>query len=109
MFLLRVQQMPANCEYFPCHEMKDLDCRTCYCPIYDVCSEKRDSIFGGYYLKNTVWACEKCTYIHQKEVADKIFALKKQGKTEEEIYNICRGELRSPGGGLYGKYESFSL
>ena len=81
--------LKEKCKYFPCHELsnKEFDCRTCYCPLYKVCSKKKDNKFGGYMLENKVWACEKCSFIHKKEVVEEIIKLEGQGLTYEEIYN----------------------
>ena len=82
------QNLKEKCKYYPCHELKHelFDCRTCYCPIYSVCSKYKNIIFGGYYLKDTVWACEKCSFIHKKDVVEKIIQLQKENKSEEDIY-----------------------
>lgn len=86
-----------KCKYFPCHDLdeNEFDCRTCYCPIYDICAEKKDKIFGGYWLKDTVWACEKCTYIHKKEVVQKIIKLKQQDISNKEIYIILKEDFKN--------------
>ncbi|NQU83769.1 MAG: hypothetical protein HQ536_03585 [Parcubacteria group bacterium] len=60
-----------GCKYYPCHDNIE-DCTWCYCLIYPCEDESR----GGYWLKNLetnkeIWACEKCNWIHQKEVAKK--------------------------------------
>ena len=61
-----------ECEYFPCHNIKDTDnfnCLFCYCPLYlmgDKC--------GGNFeiLKNGVKDCTNCTFPHRKDNYDKV-------------------------------------
>ena len=101
MHIMRVFQMwikeNEKCKYFPCHDLaaEEFDCRTCYCPLYEICSEKQNPIFGGYLLKNTIWACEKCSFIHKKIVVEELIELEKQGLTKEEIYNKLLSKKRS--------------
>ncbi|MCL2342194.1 MAG: hypothetical protein FWC53_04055 [Firmicutes bacterium] len=85
-----------KCKYFPCHTLdkEEFDCRTCYCPFYEVCFARQNGIFGGYWLKNTVWACEKCEYIHRHEVVEKITQLEEQGLSTEEIYDVLVEEYK---------------
>ena len=82
--------LKEKCKYFPCHELayEEFDCRTCYCPLYEVCSKKQNSIFGGYILKGKVWACEKCSFIHKKEIVEELIELENKGLTMEEMYNF---------------------
>ena len=82
--------LKEKCLYFPCHNIKteDFDCRTCYCPFYQICSEKQNKKLGGYLLEGKIWACENCTYIHKSKTVEKIIQLKKQGLSYEKIYDI---------------------
>ena len=56
-----------NCEYFPCHETKDLEkfnCLFCYCPLYalgDKCGGNFRILDGG--IKD----CSKCMLPHRRE------------------------------------------
>lgn len=64
--------LKKNCKYYPCHDNIE-DCAWCYCPLYPCKNKSR----GGYWLKNPktgkkIWACEKCVWIHRKDVAEKI-------------------------------------
>jgi len=58
-----------ECEYYPCH-FPEHDCTFCFCPFYPCL----DGLTGGRYVvsKKTgkeVWSCEKCDWIHKKDVA----------------------------------------
>jgi len=90
MYIKDKPNLKEKCKYFPCHKLdkKEFDCRTCYCPFYTVCSTRKNEIFGGYLLKNTVWACEKCEYIHRHDVVERIVELESQGLSFEDIYDI---------------------
>lgn len=82
--------LKEKCKYFPCHDLdkKEFDCRTCYCPLYEVCSEIKNEKFGGYFLKEKVWACEKCSFIHKKETVEELIKLETQGLSYKDIYYI---------------------
>ena len=70
-----VQRINEQCKCFPCHEDLE-DCVFCYCPFYP-CKDKEK----GNYIKignRRIWDCRNCTWIHKKEVVDKIFLLIKQ-------------------------------
>ena len=56
-----------NCEYFPCHETKDLEnfnCLFCYCPLYALGSK-----CGGNfkYTDNGIKDCSACLLPHKRE------------------------------------------
>ena len=89
------QNLKEKCKYFPCHNLdKEIfDCRTCYCPFYEICNKKQNAAFGGYLLKNAVWACENCTYIHRKDAVEKIINLREQNKSLAEIYDILSVDI----------------
>lgn len=56
-----------SCEYFPCHEIKNIDefnCLFCYCPLYALGSDCNGQYF---FTKNGVKSCSKCTIVHKKE------------------------------------------
>ena len=56
-----------ECEYFPCHETKDLDnfnCLFCYCPLYAL----GDQCGGNFrFTKRGIKDCSKCTLPHQRK------------------------------------------
>ena len=85
--------LKEKCSYFPCHDLDydKYDCRSCYCPFYDICSKKvfnnENVIFGGYLLKNTVLACEKCTFIHNTEIVDYIYSELEKNTDIKTIYS----------------------
>ncbi len=54
-----------NCEYFPCHNVKeeDFNCLFCYCPLYCL----GDACGGDFvYLENGIKSCMNCTKPHDK-------------------------------------------
>lgn len=53
-----------DCEYFPCHEVKDkesFNCLFCYCPLYAL----GDKCGGNFtYTDNGIKNCTNCTLTH---------------------------------------------
>ncbi len=87
------QNLKEKCPFFPCHDLdkEQFDCRTCYCPLYDICSNSNDdNKFGGYILESGILACEKCSFIHKKEIVEKIIDLRSKGVPYKKIYNIIK-------------------
>ena len=56
-----------NCEYFPCHETKDLEnfnCLFCYCPLYAL----RSKCGGNFkYTDNGIKDCSACLLPHKRK------------------------------------------
>jgi len=54
-----------DCEYYPCHNFKRINCIFCYCPIYSFDC-------GGNYiiLKNGIKDCSKCELPHTEKGYD---------------------------------------
>ncbi len=78
-----------NCKYYKCHDIPDeeYDCSLCYCPFYEICKKtNKYLLFGGYLLNNELLACEKCVYFHKKSNVAVYNKLKKEGKTDNEIF-----------------------
>ncbi len=93
-FLDRKNIIPKyRCSYFPCHNLDydNYDCRSCYCPLYDICSKKAINgekiFFGGYLLDNNILACENCSFIHKKEIVEFIYEQLEKNVSIEDIYN----------------------
>ena len=67
-----------KCSYYPCHNMLDLDCKWCFCPIYACYNDK----LGDYVYDNgeivkgkdgkPLWDCSDCTLFHDKKNADRL-------------------------------------
>ena len=58
-----------KCEFFPCHEMADLEkfnCLFCYCPLYMLGEE-----CGGnfHYTPHGIKDCSNCIIPHVKDVS----------------------------------------
>jgi Zn-finger protein len=47
-----------NCEYYPCHNIKTVNCLFCFCPLYPYDCERDYKIING--VKN----CSDCTFPH---------------------------------------------
>ena len=63
----------TDCEYFPCHNVKDtstFNCLFCFCQLYRI----KDC--GGFYhiLENGKKDCSKCIIPHQPQNYDYIIA-----------------------------------
>jgi adenosylcobinamide hydrolase len=63
-----VEWKKEDCPYYPCH-FAGQRCDYCYCPCYPCRDEELgewvESLSGG-----NVWACTRCTLLHQPEIAD---------------------------------------
>jgi Zn-finger protein len=88
--------LKESCYWYPCHNgisLEEYDCRSCYCPLYKICSKIKNDKFGGYLLKyidnfgvnQEVWACENCVILHKKEYVDYYNKFKKQNFSDEYI------------------------
>ncbi len=70
-----IKRANKYCKYYPCHKGLE-DCTFCYCPFYPCINKKL-----GYYVYSAkknhkkIWSCEKCNWIHKKNIVDKIFRL----------------------------------
>jgi len=97
-----------SCDHYPCHDLEEMNCFFCYCPFYSFCSNlKEDDLrwikeevgLGGYWLDRSdhdlppVFACEKCTLLHQKEVVD--YVRKKMVDLIAEIFTKIRREKKN--------------
>lgn len=53
----------TNCEYYPCHDLLEINCLFCYCPLYDLPD------CGGEYkiLKNNLKDCSYCLLPHKND------------------------------------------
>ncbi len=64
----------TECEYFPCHKVKDnkdFNCLFCYCPLYGL----KDKCGGNFkYLDNGIKSCEHCLKPHNKDAYDHIMS-----------------------------------
>lgn len=64
----------ADCEFFPCHELKDpqqFNCLFCYCPLYAL----GEDCGGGFrYTDTGIKDCTNCTIPHSPGGYDYIIA-----------------------------------
>lgn len=70
----------VNCDRYPCH-FQDQDCTFCFCPFYPCLEEKT----GGHF-KEGKWCCEKCTSIHQKNIANSVMDALINGEELAQIW-----------------------
>ena len=62
------------CEFFPCHETKDVEnfnCLFCYCPLYAL---GRDCGGNFCYTESGIKNCVNCMFPHRKENYDRVIA-----------------------------------
>ena len=55
-----------ECEYYPCHNIKELNCLFCFCPLYlyeDCGGNPKYIEKDGTKIKD----CSECTFPHKKE------------------------------------------
>ena len=49
-----------ECEYYPCHNMSNINCLFCYCPLYHM-----DDCEGSYIInEDGVKDCKECILPH---------------------------------------------
>ena len=69
-----------NCEYFPCHDVKDTErfsCLFCFCPLYHI-----ENCGGNHHtLSNGIKDCSNCTLPHM-DYKHVIGVLQQEGKHE---------------------------
>lgn len=54
------------CEFYPCHDMKHINCLFCRCPAYhDDCCPGIVKGYGVIILENGVKDCSGCVYNHE--------------------------------------------
>jgi Zn-finger protein len=66
------------CEFYPCHNVRDLNCLFCFCPLYHLNCEQ----YGGnpIYLKgeeNLIKECSMCILPHKPENYEMLMELLK--------------------------------
>ena len=62
-----------ECEYFPCHKIKnseDFNCLFCYCPLYKM----EDCGGNPCFTPEGVKDCSKCLLPHQPENYEKVIS-----------------------------------
>jgi len=57
------------CKFFPCHNIKEINCLFCFCPWYHLDCKQ----YGGnpFYIGNTK-CCQQCILPHEQDNYDKI-------------------------------------
>lgn len=83
-----------DCEFFPCHKVKDEDkfnCLFCYCPLYfdESCIGSPEYIVNGRGQK--IKDCSSCLVVHRPEMYDKVIA---HLQRQEEILHVDLRKLR---------------
>ncbi len=50
-----------DCEYYPCHNIEDINCLFCFCPLYPI-----NQCGGNFQLANGIKDCSKCVKNHDR-------------------------------------------
>jgi len=59
-----------ECPFYPCHNMEEINCLFCFCPLYHL------DCPGNYkILKNGVKDCSECKFPHIRENYAKIIKI----------------------------------
>jgi len=82
-----------ECEYFPCHVVKNEDefnCLFCYCPLYlqEDCMGRPDYILNA--LGQRIKDCSGCTIVHRPEMYEKVLAhlVRKEDVVSVNIWDL---------------------
>ena len=62
-----------ECEFYPCHDLKEINCLFCYCPF--LCADCSDFGNPEYFINSEgveVKDCSNCIYPHKRENYDEI-------------------------------------
>ena len=57
-----------QCEYYPCHDFKNINCLFCYCPAYPY----QDCPGNPQWLDNEIKDCSSCVFPHHVENYEKL-------------------------------------
>ncbi len=68
-----INRINKFCDYFPCHKNLE-DCTFCYCPFYP-CENQEKGEYKILSAKRRIWSCSNCSWIHSREIVDKLFKL----------------------------------
>jgi Zn-finger protein len=49
-----------SCEYYPCHELDEINCLFCFCPLYNL------KCGGNFIINNNIKDCSKCITPHSR-------------------------------------------
>ena len=84
-----------DCEFFPCHKVKDEDkfnCLFCYCPLYfdESCIGSPEYIVNGRGQK--IKDCSYCLVVHRPEMYDKVIA---HLRRQDEILRVDLRKMKS--------------
>ena len=84
-----------DCEFFPCHKVKDEDkfnCLFCYCPLYfdESCIGSPEYIVNGRGQK--IKDCSSCLVVHRPEMYDKVIA---HLRRQDEILRVDLRKMKS--------------
>jgi len=71
-----------ECEYYPCHNLENINCLFCFCPLYYI-----DNCGGNYtVLDNGLKNCSKCK-IQRMAM---IILLKRLKKIQNNLISNCK-------------------
>ncbi len=90
-----ISRVNKACAYFPCHKSLE-DCTFCYCPFYP-CGNERLGKYIAAKDGRKVWSCERCSWIHKRDVVEGIFKMLRSGNN---MYRNQKPETRNQKTGI---------
>jgi len=55
-----------SCKYYPCHEIEEINCLFCFCPLYHTDCQ------GDYQMINNIRDCSECEMPHDAKNYDAV-------------------------------------
>lgn len=72
-----------SCEYYPCHNLENMNCLFCYCPLY-----LTDCNGNFKILSNGIKDCSNCLFPHIESNYEKVLAgFRKSAREKAEERN----------------------
>jgi len=62
-----------DCQYYPCHDIKEINCMFCFCPLYRLKCKGNYALIG-----HNVKDCSNCNLPHTEEGYDYIIKMLKE-------------------------------
>ncbi len=82
-----VKRINKSCPWFPCHKVLE-DCTFCYCPFYPCANNKLGKYVYSQKLKENIWSCQDCNWIHKKDTVDDIFNMIRTNRPQGKSINL---------------------
>lgn len=81
-----IKRTNKACSFFPCHKGIE-DCTFCYCPFYPCLNNALGRYVYSDKIKENIWSCQDCAWIHKRRVTERIYNLLMENK------NILRADI----------------